>query len=254
MVAIEKNAEKIWYYYKDKWNYYSTLDKASELLCDGGCFVNNNEQICTSPVIDITGSVGYSILGSKLTLSAENIENNTQQDCISETLELTLWAQPDDTHYYELGSTELGQLESNFYFYDVELETDLNTNIPDGNYSVTLNVVSKSKKNSSLDSRKFDNKINISNGDISVLNTTSGQGGSGGASNGSSYDWTYSCPGGYGGGGSAAIPSGSCETQYKQFGKVFGCNLVDEMYSACANLYNCLGETEHAEQCIAYKR
>ncbi len=77
--------------------------------------------------------------------------------------------------------------------------------------------------------------------------------------NGQTYDWSYSCPGNYTGnsnygGGTAPIPVGSCESEYKQFGKVFGCNLIDKMYSACANLYNCLDETEYAQKCIAYKR
>jgi hypothetical protein len=62
-----------------------------------------------------------------------------------------------------------------------------------------------------------------------------------GSASGGSYNWTYSCPGGYGGGGTVPIPSGSCESQYKNYAQVFGCNQVDNFNSAACALQNCTG-------------
>jgi len=64
----------------------------------------------------------------------------------------------------------------------------------------------------------------------------------GGDSGGGSYDWSYSCPGGYGGGGTVPIPVGSCESEYKEYAQVFGCNDVDNMNSAACALENCSGQ------------
>jgi hypothetical protein len=66
--------------------------------------------------------------------------------------------------------------------------------------------------------------------------TTSGSGTSGG-----SYDWSYTCPGGYGGGGTVPIPVGSCESEYKNYAQVFGCNDVNNFNSAACDLENCTG-------------
>ncbi|HEY0664873.1 MAG TPA: hypothetical protein VGD24_02290 [Gallionella sp.] len=70
---------------------------------------------------------------------------------------------------------------------------------------------------------------------------TSGSGTSGsGTSGGGSYDWSYSC--GYSGsGGTVPIPVGSCESQYKYYAQVFGCNDVANMNTAACNLQNCTG-------------
>ncbi len=79
--------------------------------------------------------------------------------------------------------------------------------------------------------------------DTSYSDTGSSSGGSsGGSSSGGSYDWTYTCPGGYGGGGTVPIPSGSCETQYKNYAQVFGCNDVGSFNSAACSLQDCTGE------------
>lgn len=71
----------------------------------------------------------------------------------------------------------------------------------------------------------------------SSSNGSSNSGGSGG-----SYNWTYSCPDGLGGGGTLPIPRGSCESQYKDYGVAYGCNLTKKFYSSCVALYSCLGQ------------
>lgn len=70
-------------------------------------------------------------------------------------------------------------------------------------------------------------------------------GGGGGGTNGSggSYNWTYTCPGGYGGGGTVPIPTGSCETQYKNYAKTYGCNDYLNFKKVCIDLYGCLGQS-----------
>lgn len=64
----------------------------------------------------------------------------------------------------------------------------------------------------------------------------------GGGNSGGSYDWSYSCPGGYGGGGTVPIPRGSCETAYKNYAQAWGCNQVDDFNSTACDLENCTGE------------
>lgn len=76
---------------------------------------------------------------------------------------------------------------------------------------------------------------------------SSSSGGSGSGSSGSgsgsagSYEYTYSC----GAGTSSSvvpIPRGNCESQYKNFAKVFGCNDVNNMNSAACSLEKCSGQ------------
>lgn len=65
---------------------------------------------------------------------------------------------------------------------------------------------------------------------------------SGNNTSSSSYNWSYTCPGGYGGGGEVPIPVGPCESQYKNYAKIYGCNDYLNFKSACIDLYGCLGQ------------
>lgn len=82
---------------------------------------------------------------------------------------------------------------------------------------------------------------------------SSGSGGSstsgGGASLGS-YDYPFKCSQTKKS-HTAPIPRGNCESQYKYYARVFGCNDIGNMYVACKNLYTCLGK--NADFCKSYK-
>jgi hypothetical protein len=80
-----------------------------------------------------------------------------------------------------------------------------------------------------------------------VSGPNSGSGSSGGSSSGGgssssgTYSYTYTCPGGYGGGATVDIPNDSCSSESERFARTFGCNLIDDFGSACYAYYGCLG-------------
>ena len=69
---------------------------------------------------------------------------------------------------------------------------------------------------------------------------TGGSGGGGGGGGGGSYNWSFTCSDGVGGTKTLPIPTGPCESQYKSYGKAFGCNDVANFNSTCVSLYTCL--------------
>lgn len=83
--------------------------------------------------------------------------------------------------------------------------------------------------------------------DSSLLDSgSSGGGGSDGAGSGGggsagSYDYSYTC-GAQSAPSVVPIPKGNCESQYKTFAKVFGCNDVYNMNTAACNLEKCSGQ------------
>lgn len=62
----------------------------------------------------------------------------------------------------------------------------------------------------------------------------------GGDGGGGSYNWSYTCD--VSGTHEVPIPSGSCESQYKNYAQVFGCNYVEQMDAAACALENCTGQ------------
>jgi hypothetical protein len=86
-----------------------------------------------------------------------------------------------------------------------------------------------------------------------------GSGGSGGGSSGGSFNWSFTCSDGVGGTKTLPIPKGACETQYKAYGKAFGCNEIGNFYSTCFTLYTCLVKNEgssyqkNLDYCRSYK-
>lgn len=60
-----------------------------------------------------------------------------------------------------------------------------------------------------------------------------------GGSTGGSYNYSFTCPGGYGSEHTVPIPRGSCESQFKNYALVFGCNDVDNFNSAACSLESC---------------
>jgi hypothetical protein len=74
-----------------------------------------------------------------------------------------------------------------------------------------------------------------------TTDTSSSSSSSGTSSGGGSYDWSYSC--GYSGSGSTVpIPIGACETEYKNYAQVWGCNDVANFNSTACDLQNCTGQ------------
>jgi len=69
---------------------------------------------------------------------------------------------------------------------------------------------------------------------------------------GGSYNYSFSCPGGYGSTHTLPIPSGSCEKQYESYGRAFGCNLVEQFESTCTALYSCLHDSQNLAVCKNY--
>ena len=79
--------------------------------------------------------------------------------------------------------------------------------------------------------------------DSSLLDSGSsgGGGGSDGAGSAGSYDYSYTC-GAQSAPSVVPIPKGNCESQYKTFAKVFGCNDVYNMNTAACSLEKCSGQ------------
>lgn len=86
----------------------------------------------------------------------------------------------------------------------------------------------------------LDDLFDDGSSDDSYSDNDSGSGG-GGGSGGGSYDYSYTCPGGYGSEHTVPIPRGSCESQYKNYARIFGCNDVDNFNSAACTLESCTG-------------
>lgn len=91
-------------------------------------------------------------------------------------------------------------------------------------------------------------------------NENGGGGSSGGGSSGGgggSYDYSFTCASGTS--ATLPIPEGDCESEYEQYGRIFGCNEVDSFYSACYSLYSCLVNSEgsayqqNLDYCASYQ-
>ena len=64
---------------------------------------------------------------------------------------------------------------------------------------------------------------------------------SSGSSSGGSYDYTFTCPI-TNQSHTVPIPRGSCESEYKQYARVFGCNDVGNFNRAACALERCTGQ------------
>lgn len=76
-------------------------------------------------------------------------------------------------------------------------------------------------------------------GDDSSSYDDIGSGSGSGSGSGDSYNYSYTCPGGYGSEQTVPIPRGSCESQFKNYAVVFGCNDADNFNSAACSLESC---------------
>lgn len=57
-----------------------------------------------------------------------------------------------------------------------------------------------------------------------------------------SYDWSFTCP--VGSTNTVPIPRGSCEAQYKDYARTYGCNDADNFNTVACNLQNCTGDNK----------
>lgn len=79
--------------------------------------------------------------------------------------------------------------------------------------------------------------------------------GSGATSNGSasssvgSTPYTFSCD--VGGSNTVDIPNDGCQSESKRYAEVFGCNYMDDFYSACVDYLGCYGED--TSQCDSFR-
>lgn len=69
-------------------------------------------------------------------------------------------------------------------------------------------------------------------------------GGSGGGGTGETTPYSFTCPSGDT--HNVDVPVDQCNSESKTFGKVYGCNLIDQMGSACRAYYSCYGQPTDA--------